>query len=64
MPRGASPPRRKVAQVITALGIMAGDAGGDLRLSRTVTRAEFITMAVKASPPGRPGGRGLHLPLS
>ena len=31
---------------------MAGDAGGDLRLSRTVTRAEFITMAVKASPQG------------
>ena len=49
---GSIPAQEEVAQVITALGIMAGDAGGDLRLSRTVTRAEFITMAVKASPQG------------
>ena len=49
---GSIPAQEEVAQVITALGIMAGDAKGDLHLSRPVNRAEFITMAVKASPNG------------
>ena len=61
---GSIPAQDEVAQVVTALGIMAGDANGDLHLSRPVNRAEFITMAVRGQPPGRPGGRGLHLPLS
>ncbi len=49
---GAVPSEQEAAQAVTALGIMAGDAGGDLALSRTVTRAEFVTMALKASPGG------------
>ncbi len=49
---GAVPSQEEVSQVITALGIMAGNGSGDLELSRTVTRAEFITMALKASPNG------------
>ena len=49
---GSIPAQDEVAQVVTALGIMAGDANGDLHLSRPVNRAEFITMAVKASPQG------------
>ena len=42
----------EAAQAVTALGIMTGDASGDLDLSGQVTRAEFVTMAVKASPSG------------
>lgn len=42
----------EAARVVTALGIMAGDASGNLSLDRTVTRAEFVTMAVKAAPNG------------
>ena len=38
------------AQVVGALNIMVGDQNGDLGLGRSVTRAEFVTMAVKASP--------------
>ena len=38
----------EAAQAVTALGIMTGDASGDLDLSGQVTRAEFVTMAVKA----------------
>ena len=60
---GSIPAQEEVAQVITALGIMAGDAGGDLRLSRTVTRAEFITMAVKASPQGDQVGEASTCPI-
>ena len=47
---GVVPSVDEVSQVATALGILNGDQGGDLALSRTVTRAEFITMALKASP--------------
>ena len=49
---GAIPSSGEVSQVITALGILEGGSGGSLDLSRSVTRAEFITMAVKASPNG------------
>lgn len=48
----AAPPQQEVSQVIQALGIMVGDDQGNMQLERTVTRAEFITMAVKASPNG------------
>lgn len=44
------PPQDEVAQVIGALEIMVGDENGNLNLDKTVTRAEFITMAIKASP--------------
>lgn len=37
-------------ETIRALGIMAGDSSGDLGLSRAVSRAEFVTMMVAASP--------------
>ena len=42
----------EAAQVVGALNIMVGDSSGELNLGRNVTRAEFITMAVKASPQG------------
>ena len=35
-------------QAVNALGIMVGDKNGNFNLTRTVTRAEFVTMAVKA----------------
>lgn len=41
--------QEEAAQVVGALNIMVGDENGDLQLDKTVTRAEFITMAVKAS---------------
>ena len=42
----------EVSQVVGALNIIVGDSSGNLNLGRKVTRAEFITMAVKASPQG------------
>ena len=41
------------ATVLAALDIMAGDENGDLDLGRSVTRAEFATMAVRAHTSGR-----------
>ena len=61
---GAVPAREEAAQVVRALGIMAGDEQGNLNLSSSVTRAEFITMAVKAMPGGRRNWPGGHIPLS
>lgn len=56
LPAGARsttvPAQQEVTQVINALGIMVGDDQGNMQLDRTVTRAEFITMAVKSSPSG------------
>ena len=56
LPAGARsatvPAQQEVTQVVNALGIMVGDSQGNMQLDRTVTRAEFITMAVKASPNG------------
>ena len=56
LPAGARsttvPAQQEVTQVVNALGIMVGDEQGNMQLDRTVTRAEFITMAVKASPNG------------
>lgn len=49
---GAIPSPGEVTQVVTALGILDGGSGGALELSRNITRAEFVTMAVKASPNG------------
>ena len=46
------PAQQEVTQVINALDIMVGDGQGNMQLDRVVTRAEFITMAVKASPNG------------
>ena len=52
----------EAAQAVTTLGIMAGDASGDLDLSGQVTRAEFVTMAVKASPGGGQIGQAATSP--
>ena len=52
----------EAAQAVTALGIMTGDASGDLDFSGQVTRAEFVTMAVKASPSGGQIGQAATSP--
>lgn len=52
----------EASQVVSALGILAGDESGNLNLSRRVTRAEFVTMAVKASPSGELVGQAATSP--
>lgn len=52
----------EAVQVVTALGIMSGDGSGDLGLSRRVTRAEFITMAIRATPDGGSVGQAASSP--
>ena len=52
----------EAAQAVTALGILTGDEGGALNLSGQVTRAEFVTMAVKASPSGGQIGQAATSP--
>lgn len=42
----------EMIQAVNALGIMVGDADGDMGLTRQVTRAEFTTMAVKSTVNG------------
>ena len=42
----------EAAEVVSALNIMVGDENGNLNLDRDVKRAEFVTMAVKASTMG------------
>ena len=53
---------QEAVQVVNALGIMVGDRNGDMRLDAPVTRAEFITMAVKAAPGGGQVGRAATSP--
>lgn len=50
------------SQAVTALGIMAGDGSGNLNLSAKVSRAEFVVMAVKASPAGDGVGQAATSP--
>ena len=50
------------AQVVGALNIMVGDEKGELNLDQPVTRAQFITMAVKASPIGEQVGEAAASP--
>lgn len=52
----------EAVQAVTALGILNGDGSGDLKLSQKVTRAEFVTMAVKATPNGDGVGRAATSP--
>lgn len=59
---GTVPAREETAQVVRALGIMAGDSQGNLNLDSPVTRAEFITMAVKALPGGGEIGQAATSP--
>ncbi len=52
----------EATQVVNALGIMVGDSAGNMDLGRKVTRAEFITMAVKATPGGDQIGQAATSP--
>lgn len=52
----------EAAQVVNALGIMVGDSSGNMNLGQKVTRAEFITMAVKAAPGGDQIGQAATSP--
>lgn len=52
----------EAVQAVTALGILSGDGTGDLGLERRVTRAEFIALAVKASPGGSGVGQAAASP--
>lgn len=52
----------EAVQVINILGIMSGDAGGSMNLSSPVTRAEFVAMAMKASPGGDQIGQAATSP--
>lgn len=54
----------EASQVVNALGIMVGDESGDFMLNRSVTRAEFITMALKATPNGEQIGAASTSPFS
>ncbi|MCI8303011.1 MAG: S-layer homology domain-containing protein [Lawsonibacter sp.] len=52
----------EAVQVVTALGIMSGDSSGNLGLDRRVSRAEFITMAIRATPDGDGVGQAATSP--
>lgn len=58
----AAVPVDEAAQAVSALGIMQGDASGDMALSKLVTRAEFVTMAVRATPGGDQIGQAATSP--
>lgn len=59
---GAAPSLEDAVQAVTALGIMNGDGKGDLNLTGKVSRAEFVTMAVKAAPGGDGVGQAASSP--
>ncbi len=42
----------EMIQTVQALGIMIGDENGDMKLDELVTRAQFATMTVRATPGG------------
>ncbi len=48
----AIPDETEAAQVLAALDIMVGDANGSLNLGANLSRAEFVKMAVAATPGG------------
>ena len=59
---GTAPSLEDASQAVTALGILSGDGSGNLNLSAKVTRAEFVTMAVKAMPGGDGVGQAATSP--
>ena len=61
---GAAPSLDDAVQAVTALGILNGDGSGNLNLSARVTRAEFVAMAVKATPGGDGVGQAATSPYS
>lgn len=60
---GTIAPVSEVTQVVQALGIMNGDATGAMNLDSKVTRAEFITIALKASVNGAQIGEASTSPF-
>ena len=66
LPCSAAPastvPLEEAVQVVTALGIMSGDSSGNLGLDRRVSRAEFITLAIRATPDGDGVGQAATSP--
>lgn len=59
---GSAASLEEAAQAVTSLGILSGDERGELNLGQRVTRAQFITMAVKALPGGDGVGRAATSP--
>lgn len=59
---GTAASLEEASQAVTALGILNGDGSGNLNLSARVTRAEFVTMAVKAMPGGDGVGQAATSP--
>lgn len=49
---GVLPDEDEAVQVLAALDIMVGDQNGELHLDKGVTRAEFVKMAIAATPAG------------
>ncbi len=60
----ALPTEEEAAQVLAALEIMVGDENGNLNLDKKVSRAEFIKMAVAATPGGTGVGSAAISPYS
>lgn len=58
----ASASQEEVAQALSALGILSGDGSGTLNLSSRITRAEFVTMLVRATPGGSQIGQAATSP--
>jgi len=58
----ASVSESEAMQAVNALGIMVGDKNGNFNLNKTVTRAEFVTMAVKATSGGANVGQAAYSP--
>ena len=58
----ASVPQEDALQALSALGIFSGDDQGNLNLSSRVTRAEFVTMLVRATPGGSQIGQAATSP--
>ena len=52
----------EAVQALSALGIVSGDDQGNLNLSSRVTRAEFVTMTVRATPGGDQIGQAATSP--
>ncbi len=59
---GNAPSLDDAVQAVTALGILSGDGSGNLNLTAKVSRAEFVTMLVKASPGGDGVGQAATSP--
>ena len=58
----ASVSQEDALQALSALGIFSGDDQGNLNLGSRVTRAEFVTMLVRATPGGSQIGQAATSP--